>query len=382
MTAPPPLPSIENEPDFGGDRNARSAPPAPISGLRNSGIELLRILCIVLVLASHYSFFGGYPPCGWRDVSWSRFFIQSIGMFGSAACSVFVLITGYYSSTGTKPGHGLRVFPLAAETVFYSVAAYLSFCALGMSDFSFWVFLSRCFPFCGRYIWFVSNYIVFWFAIPFVNPMLAALSRRQFERLIAFFAVFWCLLPSFTAKGFLPGWTFGDLDMFFVMYAVGAYLRRFKPHERWTNRKIGLAAAVFFLAQVLSVAAFDLAAVLFRNDGFARHATHFVPYHSALSVPLAVSAFCFFQRLPFSNRTVNWIARSVLGIYVLHMQLTNLVWQRISPNAAHADSPYFHAVAKIGLLFLFCLFVDKIRHGAVRSFSRLHAGLPRRSSRV
>ena len=87
---------------------------------RNSSLELLRIICILLILANHYSVLGGIPARGWRDLTWGYFFVQSIGMFGRTACSVFVLITGYYLSTGVKPGHWKKAIPLAAEAVFYS----------------------------------------------------------------------------------------------------------------------------------------------------------------------------------------------------------------------------------------------------------------------
>ena len=91
-----------------------------VASRRNSSLELLRILCILLILANHYSVLGGIPARGWRELTWGYFFVQSIGMFGRTACSVFVLISGYYLSTGVKPGHWKKVIPLAAEAVFYS----------------------------------------------------------------------------------------------------------------------------------------------------------------------------------------------------------------------------------------------------------------------
>ena len=337
---------------------------------RNSSLELLRIICILLILANHYSVLGGIPARGWRDLTWGYFFVQSIGMFGRTACSVFVLITGYYLSTGVKPGHWKKAIPLAAEAVFYSSTAFLVLCALGFRTFSPKGILLALVPFIGGNIWFVTNYIVFWFAIPFLNPMVAALSKRQHQGLLVFFGVFWCLLPTFSTKAISFGWTFGELDFFLVMYLAGSYLRRFAPHERWHNRWNGLGALFCFVLMVLSVAAMDLLGLWLRKDALVSHAVHFLSFYSVLSVPLAVSAFCFFSRLSFSNRAIDLIAKSVLGIYLLHMQLTHLVWQRLSPNALHVDTPYFHAIAKISLLFLFCLAVDLLRHFTVGRLGR------------
>ena len=332
---------------------------------RNSSLELLRVLCILLILANHYSVLGGIPTRGWRDLTWGYFFVQSIGMFGRTACSVFVLITGYFLSAGTKPGHNRRIVPLAAEAVFYSSVAFFVLCALGFRTFSPKGLLLAFVPFFGGNIWFVTNYLVFWLAIPFLNPMISALSKSQHQMLLAFFGMFWCILPTFSTKALSFGWTFGELDFFLVMYMVGAYLRRFSPHEHYRNRWNGFAALLFFTLMILSVAGMDLLGLWLRKDILVSHAVHFLSFYSILSVPLAVFSFCFFSRLSFSNRTIDRIAKSVLGIYLLHMQLTHLAWQKISPNAQHVDAPYFHAFAKISLLFLLCLAVDQLRHETV-----------------
>lgn len=342
-----------------------------VASHRNSSLELLRILCILLILANHYSVLGGIPARGWRELTWGYFFVQSIGMFGRTACSVFVLISGYYLSTGVKPGHWKKVIPLAAEAVFYSSVAFFVLCALGFRMFSPKGLILAFVPFFGGNIWFVTNYLVFWLAIPFLNPMVAALTKRQHEGILAFFGVFWCVLPTFSSKALSFGWTFGELDFFLVMYLVGAYLRRFSPHERYRNRWNGFAALLFFVLMILSVAGMDLLGLWLRKDALVSHAVHFLSFYSVLSVPLAVFSFCFFSRLSFSNRAVDRIAKSVLGIYLLHMQLTTLVWQKISPNALHVDDPYLHAFAKISLLFFFCLAVDLCRHYTVGHLGRI-----------
>lgn len=334
-------------------------------GSRNSSLELLRIICIVLILANHYSVLGGIPVRGWRNLTWGYFFVQSIGMFGRTACSIFVLITGYFLSPGVKPGHWRKAIPLAAEAIFYSAGAYFVLCAFGFRMISTKGILLALIPFLGGNIWFVTNYLVFWFVIPFLNPMLNALTERQHRGLLLVFAVFWCLLPTFATKEVSFGWTFGELDFFFVMYTLGAYLRRFAPHERYDNRWNLMAMLSFVAIMILSVAGLDLLGLWLRKNTLVAHAVHFLSFYSILSVPLAVSAFSFFSRISFSNTIIDRIAKSVLGIYLLHMQLTHLAWQKISPNAQHVDNPYFHACAKIWLLFLFCLIVDQLRGATV-----------------
>ena len=286
-------------------QNANGVPPCDKSTPkhRNSSLEFLRILCILLILANHYSVLGGIPARGWQNLTWGYFFVQSIGMFGRTACSIFVLITGYFLSAGTKPGHNRKIVPLAAEAVFYSSATFFILCALGVRTFSPKGLLLAFVPFFGGNIWFVTNYLVFWLAIPFLNPMVAALTKRQHEGLLAFFGVFWCVLPTFSSKALSFGWTFGELDFFLVMYLVGAYLRRFSPHERYRNRWNGFAALLFFTLMVLSVAGMDLLGLWLRKDALVSHAVHFLSFYSVLSVPpRRVFVLLFLSALVFEPR--------------------------------------------------------------------------------
>lgn len=76
---------------------------------RNSGIEFLRIICILSIIFHHYYEHGGFPVFGVKDLSYSTVYLQCISMFGRAACSVFAIITGYYliNSEGGVLGKGL-----------------------------------------------------------------------------------------------------------------------------------------------------------------------------------------------------------------------------------------------------------------------------------
>lgn len=69
---------------------------------RNSSLELLRIICIILIIAHHYSYHGGYDGVTYENLSAGVIFIQIIGMFGRMACSIFALISGYFLINANK----------------------------------------------------------------------------------------------------------------------------------------------------------------------------------------------------------------------------------------------------------------------------------------
>lgn len=85
---------------------------------RKSGIELLRVLCIVAIIAHHYYVHGltGYL----NELSFfERMFFQSLSMFGRSACSVFVIISGFFMVK--KDASPRRLFPLFFEMLTYSL---------------------------------------------------------------------------------------------------------------------------------------------------------------------------------------------------------------------------------------------------------------------
>ena len=61
---------------------------------RNSRIELLRIICMVMIVAYHYSMYGFYA----QDLMYSanKPFVELLSLGGQVGVSVFVLISGYY----------------------------------------------------------------------------------------------------------------------------------------------------------------------------------------------------------------------------------------------------------------------------------------------
>ena len=62
---------------------------------RNSGFELLRIIAMLMIVANHYRTYGQYFDSA-ADIGLNTFFLNVFEMFGSPACSLFALITGYF----------------------------------------------------------------------------------------------------------------------------------------------------------------------------------------------------------------------------------------------------------------------------------------------
>lgn len=88
---------------------------------RNSSLELLRIICILVIIGYHYAWHGGYAAFSEYTFCDGVVFVQIQSMFGKVACSVFALITGYFliQQTGPLKQQYKKLFPLVIEVYFY-----------------------------------------------------------------------------------------------------------------------------------------------------------------------------------------------------------------------------------------------------------------------
>lgn len=147
---------------------------------RNSSLELLRIICMILIIAHHYSVHGGFSPLSLENLSMERMFIRIIGMFGRVSTSVFILISGYFLVTSDTKKYYRKIVHLMAEMLFYSIILYCIMALVspplkldGKKIFEMF------FPvFWGN--WFVVYYILLYVLSPFINIWLKAMSRKTY----------------------------------------------------------------------------------------------------------------------------------------------------------------------------------------------------------
>ncbi len=91
---------------------------------RNSALELLRIVAMVLIVMSHYSVHGGIN-LNVLPLSANKVFLRMI-QFGDLGTNIFVLISGYfliYSSYRFQ-----KLLRLLLQVWFYSVLLYGDIC--------------------------------------------------------------------------------------------------------------------------------------------------------------------------------------------------------------------------------------------------------------
>lgn len=196
---------------------------------RDSGLELLRIICMALIILYHYNVHGGYEPLSASTLTAQRVFVQELGLFGRIACSVFAMISGYFLIE-SKPDRGYRkIRHLCVQLVFYYFCIGVAIYCLQPVSFSipdmvrFWGTI-----FTGS--WYIDYYVLWYMLLPFINPFLHQLNKEDYKKLLLIVYMIWSVIPSvMLVTNFLPlyirNWSFSNIDFFAVMYITGAYIK-------------------------------------------------------------------------------------------------------------------------------------------------------------
>ena len=325
---------------------------------RNSAVELLRIISMILIIAQHYVYHGGYERSVFLNTTANIVYLKILSVFGYSACTVFALITGYYLiKADTKKGFYQRLIPLIAQTLFYSVAialiVYLTKLVPVSTKELIKQFLS---PFYGN--WYVVFYILTFLFVPFINPFLISLSKEDYRKMLMIMMIVFIGIQSVLGDVY----ALSNFDFMLISYFTGAYVRLYEEDFRYDNRINLLITVVLFAGIAASIPVMDLLGKIIGSTKFVENDTFMVRWNIIPSFALSLFAFLYAVRKDFSCSFINVISSAVLGIYLIHDGLLkSLIWEKISPNVDFVDNPYLHSIIKILAVFAVCSLIDLIR---------------------
>lgn len=329
---------------------------------RHTGIELLRIVSMLMICILHYLSKGGILGNFYDEGPASLQLAWLLEAFCYVSVNVFVFITGYYSKdTDFKAGRLLSFFGMVE---FYSLGIYVLSLFLGMKTFDINDFLFCLCPISTGHYWFATNYFVLLLLLPLLSKGLEKLSNKAlFEILIAFIivtSVVPTVIPirlSLTDSGYGVLW-------FFTLYLTGAYLRRVGV----SGIKKGTALLLYFVFGALTyLSAVGIRFICDRTGMLHEAMLQFYKYNSLTVYIASLGLFLFFLGLDMKeNRlagVIRYIAGSVFGVYLLH---EHVVWRYEWPK--WLDVPGF---VMILLVFAAGICVESVRRCLFDGIGRL-----------
>lgn len=324
---------------------------------RNSRVELLRIMSMVMIVAHHYALFGFLS----EELAFSRnkLFVDIFGMWAHVGVDLFVLISGYYMVSGRFRLKKLLVF--MGSVWFYSLGIPLAFRLAGV-PIGLAQLRSAALPLLTSQYWFASYYALLLLFSPFLNAGIRALDRRGHALLCLLLLVLVTLLPAF------PHITFagGILPLFVMLYLCGAWCRLYVPAADRTARRCLLLGLGLCLLCVLRVVFVDVRAARLGDLQALESSVNFLqksgPLTVAVSAALLLAGTC---GRAGHNRVIVRLGGLCFGVYLFHANpyLSSVVWQRVFHTAGMVDSPWLfvHALGTVGALFAAGCAVERLR---------------------
>lgn len=192
---------------------------------RQSNIELLRILAMVMIIFHHYCVHGGFfEQFDFTDITANTLLIQFFSLGGKIGVNIFFLITGYFMiEKNMKP---YKVWKLIYQifTINVIVCVFLLFMGENYSKREFFAVI----PLLSDVpISFIVNYVVIYLLSPVINRCLHAISRKEFEYMLVVLLVYYCILDSFFLQK-----TFQYATWAFMMYSIGGYIKMYRIAEK------------------------------------------------------------------------------------------------------------------------------------------------------
>lgn len=341
---------------------------------RRSGLELLRIIAMVMIVAAHLSQRGNWAWLNTgSELTPNQFFMNIIICFGQVGVAIFFAITGYFLYN-SKTYNWKRVFKVLRPTWFYSLLFLIIAFIIGLPSANFsWPLNSSIahslFPITTNAYWFISTYVALYLLFPYLKIWLDNLNTKKLLRLILILAGLF-IIPN------LISYIFADVSSFIfsipaaLFYAIVGYAA-----HRYEKQLLIIKNSRLILINLSGIAIYTLSSIIIHL------ATTRLGYHNinnnilidTMSLPCmltSVPLVIIFSRMRFINRFINYLASLVFGVYLIHSNtfFIEYVWQQhdlLRTAAASSYSPlHFLLYFSITFLLVFfgCVIVEAIRN--------------------
>jgi len=353
---------------------------------RETNLELLRILAMLMVISLHYlgkgnalaemeDLYVSSPYFANKMLAW---FLEVLSY---GAVNIYIMISGYFLINSVAKME--KPFKIVVQVLFYSAGIYLVFLAVGkLPDYAHETFFKGIFftPIASAHYWFASSYVFFYLLSPFAALGIRRLDEKQHRGLmiimLLLFSRLWKILLPQSApiddKGYGLMW-------FLTLFVVASYIRRFVPVKK-KHRIFYLG--IYLLSSILTLASFFVINMIYQATGrFEVFIKVLLEYNSPTIVVASICLFLFFRtiRIPdgFLSKAILFVSPLTFGIYLIHEHyLLRDLWITFWKVEDFVKKPYFilHYIGVVLAVFIICGLIEWIRNTLFGLLYRSGAG--------
>lgn len=323
-------------------------PPPPIKvasnskTVRNSNLELLRIVSILLIITMHVI---GYAASKGELSIENVYFRYFVGAIGNLGVSCFVLLSGYF---GVKFSWKKFVYISLLTTV------YAIFCTFCNNGFGITGDVLMAVLWVPRYFnWYVTCYLALLLLSGYINDFRLRLEQKKYARLLVVLFVLLSVLPMFVSATDVVLNTSGQCLMYFLYaYLIGRFVRLHKDVilSRWlTGGVVFVMVLIMWLKGIASMKVEALSLIPLTSN------------YSPTILIASVAALYLFKSINIQSRFINYISASVLAAYLLD-QLKPTIDRYLCVYLHTQDADFaLYVMLEVFTVFCIAILIDKVR---------------------
>lgn len=327
----------------------------------NYGIELGRIITMIMIMTLHILYQGGL--LGSLNMftlkGQSLIFLEYLAL---VAVNIFGLITGYVMVNGKyKPK---RIINLWLQVIFYSYLLLVIIIPIKKLNLS--LIATSVLPTLRNGYWYFNSYLILFLFIPFLNKGLRTLTKNELFKIILIMFFVLSFLSSLTAKkmlyvdgGYSPIWLI-------YLYIIGAYIKLYPPKKIKNNsirliKYICLTILMVFLHDGLNICLMIIKGSREQYWGLLRYSFPVILF-------MSIYLFVYLINLEFKDKVkkiITSVSRHSFAAYLLQTNvlvftlfLKNMYGQFISLNTILL---ILFIILNALLFYVIAIGVDKIR---------------------
>ena len=271
---------------------------------RDSNIELLRIVAMIMVFIVHADFLSlGAPNMDDLTSSPESTYLRVLCESLSIVCvNVFVLISGWFGIKSSL----YRFFCFLFQVYFLELFVYALYLIGGKIDtmhFRDWMNILL----CNDY-WFVKAYVILYLFAPALNAWFEMMSKKQIEQFLFLFFTVQTLMDFWWGTSFSAG-GYSGLS-FMGLYVLARYIRLYPNKFSQQNKYVDLA---IYLVLTMLTSFATLVQIYTRGA-----VGWFYYYDSPFVILAAIYLLLFFTKISIRSKVVNWVAVSCFAAYIVH----------------------------------------------------------------
>lgn len=274
---------------------------------RNYGIDLLRIVSMMMVCTLHILDQGGAMNDTYYDIRVAQL-IQAMS-YGASNC--FALISGYVGVDAKVKYRS--IFRLWMQVVFYCVGITLVMHVMGIQTMKISDLKAAITPALSRQYWYFTAYFFMFFFIPYLNKLIHSLTQKELSALALSIVFFFSIFQTMTRDVYQTNQGYG-IWWLTVLYLLGGCMRKLRIEEksfswRWPT--------IYFLCAFITFCYRD----------------KLLTYISPTVLVGCIALVFWFSRLKFGPRLCKIISALVpisFGVYLIHVH--PLVFHNVIPG--------------------------------------------------